>query len=167
MNNPALFDQIIAYIRTTSDLNYVFSCLEEFIATFFAPKDLEEQKKIFRKLPLEIAAIFIEKFASTPITLENQITIKREIDDLTDRLHQCKTVQLTIAFQPDEETVTYFSDWIKKNVKKDMLIDLRFNKAIVGGALIIADGAYKDYSVRKNLSNRFQIQKEDILGLLD
>jgi hypothetical protein len=167
MNGPALFDQIIAHIRTTSDLNYVFSCLDEFIATFFAPKNLEEQQKIFRKLPLELANIFINVFAQVSITPENQIGIKREIDDLVDKLRACKNLQLTIAFQPDEETITYFSEWIKKNVRKDLLIDLKFDKTIVGGALIIADGAYKDYSVRKNLSNRFQIQKEDILGLLD
>src|SRR5579872_7245954 len=136
-NSPALFDQIIAYIRTTSDLNYVFSCLEEFIATFFAPKNLEEQQKIFRKLPLELADIFIHAFANAHITPENQIGIKKEIDDLIDKLHACKNLQLTIAFQPDEETITYFSDWIKKNVRKDLLIDLKFDKAIVGGALII------------------------------
>ena len=164
---PALFDQIISHIRTTSDLNFVFSCLEEFISTFFSPKSLEEQQKIFRKLPLDLANIFIAAFANTPVSPESQINIKRQIDELTDKLHACKNIQLTIAFRPDEETVTYFSDWVKKNVRKDLLIDLKFDKSIVGGALIIADGAYKDYSVRKNLSNRFQIQKEDILGLLD
>jgi hypothetical protein len=167
MQQPALFDQILAKIRTTSDLSQVLSCFEELIDTFFAPKKLEEQQQIFRKLPLELANILIKAFASEPITAENQIRIKREIDDLIDKLHTCKNIQMTIAFHANEETITFFSDWIKKNIKKDLLIDLHFDKTIVGGALIIADGSYKDYSVRKNLANRFQIQKEDILGLLD
>jgi len=167
MSESALFDQLLEKIRTTSDLSLVLSSLQEFIDTFFSPKTLQEQQQIFRKLPVEISNILIKAFANEPITPESQIRIKREIDDLTDRLHTCKSMQLTIAFQPNEETITYFSDWVKKNVRKDLLIDLHFDKAIVGGALVIADGAYKDYSVKKNLANRFQIQKEDILGLLD
>jgi F0F1-type ATP synthase delta subunit len=167
MQQPALFDQILAKIRTTSELSLVLSCLAEFLDTFFTPKKLEDQQKIFHKLPSELASIFIKAFASEQIIPESQIRIKREIDELTDKLHGCKTLQLTIAFQANEETISYFSEWIKKNVRTDLLIDLQYDKTIVGGVLIIVDGTYKDYSVKKNLSNRFQIQKEDILGLLD
>jgi len=167
MNDSALFDQILVYIRTKADLSELLTCIEEFTDTFFAPKKLEEQQQIFRKLPMGLSKILVNAFASKPTTPENQIEIKRSIDSLVDKLHACKSLQLTIAFQPNDETIGYFSDWVKRNVKKDVLIDLRFDKAIVGGALIIADGVYKDYSVRKKLSNRFQIQKEDILGLLD
>jgi hypothetical protein len=167
MQQPALYDQIITKLRTKSDLTDVVVCLEEYIATFFSRKSLEEQQLIFRKLPKEIADLFITTLASRPLTPENQISIKRQIDELVDALHRCKTIELTIAFQANEETITLFSDWVKKNIRKDLLIDFHFDKAIVGGALIIADGAYKDYSVRKNLSNRFQIQREDIMGLLD
>jgi hypothetical protein len=167
MNGPALFDQILQKIRTTTDVSQVLSCLEEFTETFYSRKDHTAQEQIFRKLPIELSALLIKTFANEPINPENQIRIKRDIDALADQLHACKSIQLTIAFQPDEQTITYFSDWIKKNIRNDLIIDLQYDKSIVGGALIIADGAYKDYSVRKNLSNRFQIQKEDILGLLD
>lgn len=167
MQKTALFDQLIIFLRTTTDASAVDTCLQEFIDTFFTPKKLEDQQQIFRKLPKNIANILIASFATTPITPENQIRIKREIDELTDKLRTCKNIQMTIAFQPNEETITYFSDWVKNNVNKELLIDLRFDKSIVGGAVVIAGGAYKDYSVRKNLSNRFQIQRDDIMGLLE
>ena len=167
MQTPTLFDQVMERLRTTSDLSQVLLCLGEFVDTFFQRKSLQEQQTIFRKLPLEMANVFIAAFASQPVTPENQITIKRQIDELIDKLHLCKSMQLTIAFQANEETITLFSDWVKKNIDKNLLIDLHFDNAIVGGAVIIAHGAYKDYSVHKNLSNRFQIQREDILGLLD
>lgn len=167
MSDSALFNQVITRLRTTSDVSQVLLCLEEFIDTVYSRKDLQEQQLIFRKLPLELANVFITSFANQPITAENQIAIKRKIDALTDQLHLLKNLQLTIAFQPNEETITYFSEWVKKNINKDLLIDLRFDKSIVGGAVIIVKGTYKDYSVRKNLSNRFQIQRDDILGLLE
>jgi ATP synthase delta (OSCP) subunit len=166
MNQPALFDQLISQIRTTSEAKQVLSSLEAFADTFFSSKSPAEQQQSFRQLPKAIADMLITTFATQPITPTNQITIKRQIDELSDKLRACKSIQLTIAFQPNEETVTLFSDWIKKNVKPDILIDLQFDKSIVGGAQIIAGGIFKDYSVRKNLSNRFRIQREDIMGLL-
>jgi F0F1-type ATP synthase delta subunit len=167
MKEPALFDEVIVRLRTTSDVSLVFACLEEFVNTFFSSKQLSEQQQIFRKLPKEIADMLIQAFASEPITLVNQISTKRKIDDFTDKLRKVKTLQLTIAFRCNEDTITLFSDWVKKNIKKDLIIDLHYDKTIVGGAVLIADGSYKDYSVKKNLSNRFQIQKDEIYGLLE
>lgn len=167
MNSSALFDEVILKLRTTTDVSQVLICLEEFVNTFFSSKKLPEQQQIFRKLPKDLADLLIQAFASVPITLVNQISKKRSIDELSDHLRKCKTLQLTIAFRANEETIALFSDWIKKNINKNLIIDLRFDKTIVGGAIIIAAGAYKDYTVKKNLANRFQIQKDEILGLLD
>src|SRR5258708_461657 len=120
MQSPALFDQVITELRTTSDLAQVLTCLGEFIDTFFSPKKLEEQQLIFKKLPVSLADLFIRVLASKPITPENQISIKRQIDELIDKLHTCKRIQLTIAFQASEETISLFSDWVKKNINKEL-----------------------------------------------
>ncbi|HSX08609.1 MAG TPA: F0F1 ATP synthase subunit delta, partial [Candidatus Saccharimonadales bacterium] len=114
-----------------------------------------------------IADILIAKLASAAPTPESKITIKREVNELLDKLRRCKSIKLTIAFQPDDATIALYSDWIKKNVNPDILLDLQFDRSIVGGAQIISGGKYKDYSVKKNLINRFQIQRDEILKLLE
>ena len=166
MNQPALFDLIAATLRVKADVSAVLVCLEEFASTFFSAKTPEEQQQIFRKLPKATADILIDALAKEPLTPENQITIKRKIDELATKLRTMNSIQLTIAFQPDEATITQFSDWVKTNVHKNLLIDLQYDTSIVGGTLIIAGGMYKDYSVRKNLANRFQIQREEIISVL-
>lgn len=166
MQQPALFDLVVAKLRTKSEVAVVLRSLEQFADTFFSAKTSYQQQQIFQNLPNQVAQILITALASVPITPENQITVKRQIDELSDKLRTCKSIQLTIAFQPDDATITLFSDWIKKNIRPDLLLDLQFDKSIVGGALLIAGGVYKDYTVRKNLSNRFQIQREDIMELL-
>lgn len=166
MQNPAFFDEIISRLRTTSEVSDVIHALEEFASSSFSPTKTSAQEQIFKKLSKEIAAIFITAFAK-PSTAAEQITLKREVNELLTKLRTCKSIKITIAFQPDEETINFFSDWIKRNVRPDLLIDLQFDKSIVGGAQIIAGGVYKDYSVKKNLTNRFQIQKDEIMKLLE
>jgi len=166
MNNPALSDQIIAKIRTTSEVSQVLSCLEKFVETFLSSPSESDKEQLFKELPQEIAAILSASFAHQDSTPENYILVKREIDELVDRLRKCESIQLTIAFKPDDPTLTLFSDWVKKNVKADTLLDLSYNAEIVGGAILIAGGVFKDYSIRKNLANRFQIQRDEIVKLL-
>lgn len=166
MDNSAQFEQIIGKLKTKADLTQVLVSLDEFVSAFFDPKAPDDVKRAFDQLPSELQQVMKETFLNEPITPENQNTIKKRVEALTAALHTIKTVELTIAFQPDEDGITLFSDWVKKNVGPNILIDLRFDKTIVGGALIVAGGTYKDYSVRKNLAGRFQIQREDIMALL-
>ena len=166
MTQSALFDQIVYKLRTKTEVSDVLLCLDEFAKTFFSAKTSEEQQQIFKKLPKEIADVLIAHFATEKITPENQISMTRQIDELAAKLRACQSIQMTIAFQPDDAAIALFSDWIKENIRADLLIDLQFDKSIVGGLLLIADGKYKDYTVRKNLATKFQIQRDDIMGLL-
>lgn len=163
MNNSALFEQIIEKLRTTSEATSVIHCLEELSATSF---EQTSSPQIFKNLPKEIADILIS-IVTKPATQAEQIALKRELNELQTKLHACKSIRLTIAFQPDDTTLSFFSDWIKKNVRPDLLIDLQFDKSIVGGMQLIYGGVYKDFTVKKNLTNRFQIQRDEIIKLLE
>jgi len=167
MNDSALFDKIMATLRTTVECSQVIACLAEFAATSFSSTTSPQREQIFRKIPTQIAPLLNDMLSKASYTAEEQIVVKRQINDLLDKLRTYKSIKLTIAFRPNDETIAFFSDWIKKNVKIDLLVDLQFDKSIVGGAQIIAGGVYKDYSVKKKLADRFQIQKEEILSLLD
>jgi hypothetical protein len=166
MNDSAQFDQIVAKLRLKSDVTLALVCLDEFLTSFFNSNNNVNLGQLFNKLPKDLPAVFTEIFLKDPVTPENKVVYKNKAEALTLRLNNCKYVQMTLAFQPDENTISVFSEWVKKNVGFDTMIDLQFDQSIVGGAQIVAGGLYKDYSVRKNLAGRFQIQREEIMGML-
>lgn len=167
MADSTLFDQLIVKLRTMDEVSHVIHSLEEFSGTFYSPKTFEEQQHVFSKLPKELGDILLTEIVPVPVTRENQIETKRKVDQLMENLKRCQNIKLTIAFLPNDTTISLFSDWVKKNIKPEMLIDLQFDRTIVGGALLISSGAYKDYSVKKKLSNFFQIQRNEIIRLLN
>ena len=166
MENSALFDQIASKLKLKSDMTAVLVALEEYMSVFFSPKGKNSVEHVFDQLPPDIASLMKNAFLQIPTSPENQNSTRKSVDALTARLRKCGWVELTIAFQPDDNTVAAFSEWVKKNLTADTLIDLKFDKTIVGGALIVASGKYKDYSVKKTLAGRFQIQRDDIMDLL-
>ena len=161
-----LSDHVIANLRLKSELAEVLMGLEEFVATFFVPKEQKEVVLLFDRMPNGIGQLLKEAFLKEPITAQNESAVKKQVEKLQDKLKTCKIIQLTLAFQPDEPTINVFSEWVKKNINPTTLIDLQFDKTIVGGTLLVADGVYKDYSIRKALSNKFQLQKEEIIKLI-
>lgn len=166
MDTTALFDQIAAKLRLKSERTAVLICLDEFVNDFFAPKGASNVQIVFDGLIPQVAQLLKDAFLKSEVTHENQAVVNKQVEELKDKLRTIRVLQLTLAFQPDEEAIVLFSDWVKKNVGTNVVIDLQFDKTIVGGALLISEGQYKDYSVRKNLSGRFQIQREEISGLL-
>jgi hypothetical protein len=166
MESSALFDQIAGKLRLKSEMTAIIICLDEYVNDFFAPKGSSMTQTVFEGLPPELGKILKDELLKDPVTHENQAIVNKRIDELKDKLRAMRVIQLTLAFQPDEEAIKLFSEWVKKNISPNTLIDLQFDKTIVGGALIISEGQYKDYSVRKKLAGRFQIQRDEIMGLL-
>ena len=166
METTTNFDTIISKLRLTSELKQAHICLEEFTNNYFSHENNANIDAYCSKLPGDLPQLFKELFMQRPSDSQNQTTYKNKIDELVTKLYKCRIVELTLAFKPDNNTIAYFSDWIKKNVGSDVVIDLQFNPSIVGGAQIIYNGMYKDYSIRKKLAGTFQIHRDEITHLL-
>jgi len=84
--------------------------------------------------------------------------VKEEVKDgpegwgkLKERLESLPVFSLTIAFEPTEEFRGKLANWIKENVEKKAVLDLKIDKEILGGAIISWQGKYRNYSLSEKL----------------
>ncbi len=159
-------DKILSLIQTKSEAGEVLLCLENFAGTIFMSKEKLPVAEYFSRLKQGLADELISTFTKEVKIETDRHGAELFLKQLQSAVRDCKILQLTIAFHPDAETIEVFSSWIKKNIANNILLDIQIDKTIGAGALIIIDGKYKDYSIRKKISSIFQIQKEEILGLL-
>ena len=71
---------------------------------------------------------------------------RQELDKLKQAALAMPVVRLTLAFEPNK-------DWIVKAVGRAVILDIRVDKSILGGAIIENQGKYGDYSLRKIILN--------------
>lgn len=166
MDVNSKINEIPAKLRLTSDVKQAQVCLDELLANIFTPDAKTNLESYLTKLPGDLPQLFSDIFLTTTVTQSTQNDYKKQIEQVSQMLNTCKIVQLTLAFKPDNYSISLFSDWIKKNIGVDAVIDLQYDRSIVGGVQIIYNGIYKDYSVRKNLASTFQLRKDEITGLL-
>lgn len=92
--------------------------------------------------------------------------IEKTLRKLKKKLEEMEFVQITIAFDPSSENISKLSDWVKNNIDKNILIDLRVRPYIVAGATISYKGKYADYTLTKVFSENFTSIKGDIAKLI-
>lgn len=141
----------------------------------------EEVKKITDELEAVNEALFQNNeqalaYALSKVSLKVQEVLKNAFDKSVNKeefllgskeaLKKLKTVSITIAFDPSESLVTKLSLWAKENFKEGVVFDISKNEAIVGGALIISEGYWRDFTLRDKIKHFFQNERQFLISQL-
>lgn len=88
------------------------------------------------------------------------------LKDAKESLRRAKIISLTLAFEPREETVEKLSLWVSKNIGDGVLIDIAKSESVVGGAIIIFQGNYRDFSLKKKIRDFLEGEKDYVIAHL-
>lgn len=72
-----------------------------------------------------------------------------------ERLAVMKPVRMTLAHEPSEAMVDRMADWAHQRTGLEVYLDLVYDPAIIGGAVIVYQGKYGDFTVRSRLDEIF------------
>lgn len=164
MDIAALFTSILPHVRTKRALLDLNSCLNTFLLDMFGTTKSGD-RDAFSDLPQDLADILRKTFLNEAINTDNRQRITQAIKSLQDKLNASRFLQLTLSFDPSDANVTVFSDWARREIAPGILLEITIDKKICGGTVLVANGVYKDYSVKKTLSKMFE-SKENIDSLL-
>lgn len=96
----------------------------------------------------------------------NDITISEYVQGILSRLKEYQIIELTISFQPTKKNMQNISKWVKKNIGEKYVIDYKYNKYLIGGAVIVNKGEYRDFSFQKMIDLFFVKEKEKVNKIL-
>lgn len=108
-------------------------------------------KDVFGGLPFSEKE-FIESFLHKIGVSKNEVSkLEEAVEKLKQYTGKMLVLELVLAFKPDEETINKLHDWAKENISKNILLSLKTDPGIIGGALITFEGKYADISIVKKL----------------
>jgi uncharacterized protein YuzE len=82
-----------------------------------------------------------------------EMKTKQILDFLKDSFSKFKFVSITLAFEPSNKFLQNIKVWLEKNMEEKVLVDLTINRKIIGGAVVIANNRYKDYSISSKIKH--------------
>ncbi len=75
------------------------------------------------------------------------------LEEIEKHLLSIPRIKMKLAFSPPEETIDRIIGWFEKNYGKKVILDLKTNPRIVGGAVLEYGGKWIDLSLEKKLNS--------------
>lgn len=104
-----------------------------------------------------------EALQKNNIQQNNQTAIKAYLKGLKEEIQKLKEIKLTFAFEPSQNSVDKFFDWVYQNLGDGIVLDISLDKSILGGTIIEYEGKYQDLSLRKKMEEVFGEKREEII----
>jgi len=125
-------------IRTREERDKLVSGIADLKKSLFEGKDSEFSIALNSKVPAWASEIIKKEMKGDP---------KVYLDAVSNILIALKPLKLIIAFQPTETTI----DKLSKYLEGSYILDFEYDPKIIGGAVIISKGEYRDYSLQKTI----------------
>lgn len=111
------------------------------------------------KVRAQTAEIIREMFSKA------NVDKKAYLDMVEESIVNMPNVSLILAFEPSEGAVERFYSKISEASGKRVILDLVYEPQIIGGAVIIFKGRYRDYSFKKIFEAEFEKGRSKILNM--
>ena len=153
-----IYSQILESIRTTEDRQILYDEIEILSNSLYG-----KDEQVFEAALNSSVRFWVGEI----IKSESQNVGKQDyILNIKNQLDKFESVKLEIAYEPSRSSLDRFHSNLKKYIGKPALLDLSINKHIVGGAVIIYKGNFRDFSMRKLYDAEVSGLKSRVLQIL-
>lgn len=110
--------------------------------------DFNLEKTLMELFGLKKKEQFIALLRDNNISSESNTALQKFVLDLQKDITNIPTLSLSVAFEPKEQTLKALSEWFVLNIKRQVLLEIKIDKELIGGAAISFNGKDADFSIR-------------------
>lgn len=146
---------VIDIVQTKKDAALFLSQLDQVSAGLFDSKKTPEV--LFdTHLPYDKKAKLSMLLAKYAIDIRSPAEIQAFIVKVKEIMSQVPSVGIVMAFVPYQQLITMLSSWFTIHAQKAVLLEISVDETLIGGAIISHNGVVKDFSIKKQLHDRYK-----------
>ncbi len=77
-----------------------------------------------------------------------ETNVNQELDNLDKTFRQLQLLVIYVPVELPDQEINRLGSWVRTNFSKDLVIDIKFDGALIGGAALSWKGIYHDLSLR-------------------
>ena len=155
------YSDIFKYIKTVDEARQLANDIDAFLSSLF-----ETQNQSLEKTLSSVGINTAKQLKEIMLNLKGKDKINNFLIGLKVNLQKFKVLKLSLAFESSENSIDNIFSWVLKNLGDGIILDIKTDKSLLGGAIIEFNGKYKDYSLKKALEETFGNKREEILSIL-
>lgn len=154
MTVPSHLFNLLAHIKTKAYAEEVVRKLDELSNSLFN-KRVNLDQKTSELFSFELKEKILAYFAQEQANLNDPMSFGKFLDKLREYIKNLPIVSISVPIEPNDELAREVSSWFINHFGKNVLIDLVLDKTLVAGTIISFNGVQKDFSMRKELDEKF------------
>lgn len=87
-------------------------------------------------------------------------------EKLDHQISEISPLVIYFAFDPGPSQTVLIGGWLRQNLGKDFIFDIKLDYSLIGGCAFVWKGVYRDYSIKARLSENRQKIIESFRGFL-
>lgn len=141
---------IIEAIATTNERDFLLDFLDQLREKSYNLSF--DVKSVLKDVPQHSFSVVSEIFESA--IAQGRDAWMREIDRAQEDIRNMQMVTITIPIEPNLEFAWKIKLWFREMLKREVMIDFRVDKSIIGGAVIESNGYRTEHSFRQYFESK-------------
>ena len=153
--NVLIYFDLITSLRTTQE-----------VASFASEIDTFMLENTLDSISEDSAKKIMRTFSKNNLDINNKNTVVSFFKTLKELLKKLKVIKLVLAFDPTRKTIENIHNFVKNIAGIGYILDIEISEDVLGGAVIIFNGKYYDFTLKKSIEDTFGTKNKEILGFM-
>lgn len=149
-NYPA---DILALLHTKAETDHFIQQIDSLSESLFSKKT-DVKGKMNELFSSEMVVTIEHTCRTIGLDITNIIALQHFLSQLKDVIKKTPNVCVTLAFKPNQKITQRIYDWLCFRLKQRVIIDVKVEKHLIGGAIIEFQGKHYEYSLHIALSEK-------------
>ena len=158
-----IYFDLITSLKTTGEVDDLSLEIDTLMSTLLKSEKMSLEKAL-GLVSSASAKKITEIFSKNNFDMADKELASNFLDTLANLIKKFKVIKLILAFDPTRKTIENIHDFVSENIGIGYILDLEVLESVLGGAVVIFNGKYKDYTLRKALEEVFKEKREQILA---
>lgn len=149
-----IYFDLLTTLKTTGEVANFTSEIDAFMLTFFKSEKIPLEKSL-NLINNELAHKIMQIFSKNNLDLNDKNTVINFFKTLKELLGKFKVIKLILAFDPTRKTIGNIHNFVKNTLGVGYILDIEVSEDLLGGAVIMFNGKYADFSLKKTIEDTF------------
>ena len=157
-----IYYDLITSLKTTQEVESFVSEIDTLMFEFYNTKGLLIHKAL-DSISFGTVGKIMQAFLKNNLDINNKDTFVSFFQTLKILIKKLKVIKLVLAFDPTRITIEKIHNFVKENIGMGYILDIEVYHDVLGGAIVIFNGKYKDFTLKKNLEEVYRLRRSEIL----
>lgn len=157
-----IYFDLITSLKTTREVDDLSLEIDTLMSELFKSEKMSLEKAL-TSISSDLAKNIKEIFSKNKFDMDDKKEAMDFLDILKDLIKKFKVIKLILAFDPTRKTIEKIHEFISEGIGIGYILDIEVDESFLGGAAVMFNGKYKDFSLKKSLEETFKEKREQIL----